>query len=141
MEAERARVFFEPERSEVPGSFSMVEIQTGGDELLKRLRELCLQLARGERVLCDLLRELPGSQENGVREFRAHLGRDETQKVLTIELTQPGTARIDWRNTADGWERVCRRIDNLLGRPGQGIGVPLCEDYETKTDGFLSVER
>jgi|SRR5580765_3107082 len=118
----------------------MVEIQTGGDQLLRRFRDICGELARGERSFCDFLRELP-AEGRWVSAFRAHLVLGGGQKVLeVVPSVDFETAEVDWRNTKEGWQSVCGRIDLLLNDPSPGICVSLCEN-EDWTDGFLSVER
>src|SRR2546427_5750852 len=137
---EHATIAFSPKRDDVPGSFNMVEIRTGGNRLLRRLRDICGEFAHAERVFCDLLRELP-AEALWLREVRAHLVAARAEKVLAIVASGDlETADVDWKNTRDGWDRVCGRIDDLLGDTRPGIVMSLCEN-EDGVDGFLSVER
>jgi hypothetical protein len=142
VEVGHARIVFDPERPDAPGSYNSVEIRTGGDALLARLHDLCGQLARGARTECDLLRDLP-AEGVGVRRFRAYLGRGVGQKVVAITTPTDGVADVEWRNTREEWEDVCRQIERQISTPGTNMFMPLYPDDvdESEADGELSVER
>ena len=133
---------FSPHEPVVPGSFNMVEIVTGGDRLLRRLQVLCGELARGERTVCDLIRELP-AEGDGVSELHAYHGKTEGQKTVTITPApgDPYTAQVDWRNTADEWNDVAERIGEFLGTPAEKDVFVYLDDNDAANDGTLSVER
>jgi hypothetical protein len=137
---ERATILFSPELPDVPGSFNMVEIRTGGDAMLERLHGICLQLSRGERDLVDLLRELP-AEGVWVSGFRAHrVSRREDTRFKIAASRDLETCEIDWSNTAEGWDAVSERVEDLLGDSQPGVLVALASDI-ADSDGFLSVER
>jgi hypothetical protein len=141
MSNDHARITFSAARPDIPGTFNMVEIQTGGDVLLKRLRTLCEEFSRGERVFCDMLAELP-AEGIWLVTFRAYLGRMPDQRCLTLmNVGSADSAEIEWRNTAAEWARVCDQLEHLLQSTRPGLLVSLCNDRAVPTDGFLSVER
>ena len=102
---EHATIAFSPQRDEVPGSYNMVEIRTGGNCLLRRFRDLCAELARGDRWSCDLIRELP-ADGLWVHAFRAYLVTAKGDEVLAIRASADlETAEVDWANTREGLGR------------------------------------
>lgn len=141
MSDDHATITYSAARPDIPGTFDMVEIQTGGDRLLRRLRAICGEFARGERSFCDMLAELP-AEGVWVAAFHAHSDRTAEQNCLTISTPSGSdSAEIEWRNTVSEWARVCERIDHLLQSTRPGLLVSLCNDRAIPTDGFLSVER
>ena len=142
MTDDRATISFNPERPDLAGSFNAVEIRTGGDESLRRLIELCDQLARGGLTSCDLLRDLP-ADGRWVAEFRAHRGRrDDEKSIVLIASEDFESCVVHWSLTPKGWREVRGKLQDLLAKPDDGGPILIVSDVEwAEHDAFLTVER
>jgi hypothetical protein len=137
-----ATIWFSPERPDLPGSFNAIAIRTGGDESLRRLIELCRQLARGELTSCDLLRDLP-ADGRWVAAFRAHRGRrDDEKSVVLVTSEDLELCVVHWILSPKGWKEVRRRLQEFLAKSDDRRLVLTMSDVEwAEHDAWLTVER